>query len=102
MYAIIKSGGKQHKVSAGDTLKLELLGVETGAEVSFTPLLVADGDSVWTGKESGSFKVSAKVLGEGKYRKVLVFHKKRRKQYRKLYGHRQPYNKVEILKIEQS
>ena len=101
MYAIIESGGKQHKVSAGDTIKVELLKAGDGEEVSFKPLLVADGDKVWTASEVKDLSVQAKVLGEGKLRKVLVFHKKRRKQYKKLYGHRQPYTELEILTIAQ-
>jgi len=100
MYAIIESGGKQHKLSAGDTVKLESLGVEAGGEVSFNPLMVVDGDKVWTGKDVDGFKVTARVTGEGKHRKILVFHKKRRKQYKKLFGHRQPFTKVEILNIQ--
>ncbi len=99
MYAIIESGGKQHRVTPGDRVKLERLGVEEGADVSFKPLLVVDGESVWTAAEAGAFRVSGKVLGEGKFRKILVFHKKRRKQYKKIYGHRQPFTQVEILGI---
>ena len=102
MYAIIESGGKQHKLSAGDAVKLESLGKEAGSEVSFKPLMVVDGDNVWTGKEADGFTVTGKVIGEGKNRKVLVFHKKRRKQYKKLYGHRQPFTKVEILAIQKA
>ena len=99
MYAIIESGGKQHKVSIGDRIKVELLGAAQNEEVTFTPLLVADGDRIWTGPEGASLKVSGQVLGEGKRRKVLVFHKKRRKQYKKLRGHRQPYTEVKITQI---
>lgn len=99
MYAIIESGGKQHKVSIGDRVKMELLQAAQGDEVSFTPLLVADGERIWAGHESTSLKVSGQVLGEGKRRKVLVFHKKRRKQYKKLRGHRQPFVEVKITQI---
>jgi large subunit ribosomal protein L21 len=99
MYAIIESGGKQHRVTAGDKIKVELLHQEEGSEVSWTPLLVVDGDKVWATGDSGAFTVTGKVVGEGKLRKVLVFHKKRRKQYKKIYGHRQPYTQVEILSI---
>jgi large subunit ribosomal protein L21 len=99
MYAIIESGGKQHKVSIGDRIKVELLGAAQDEEVSFAPLMVADGDRVWAGPESASLKVSALVMAEGKRRKVLVFHKKRRKQYKKLRGHRQPFTEIKITQI---
>ena len=99
MYAIIESGGKQHKVSIGDKVKMELLQASQGDEVSFAPLLVADGERIWAGQESASLRVSGQVLGQGKRRKVLVFHKKRRKQYKKLRGHRQPYMEVRITQI---
>jgi large subunit ribosomal protein L21 len=99
MYAVIQTGGKQYKVSAGDKLKVEKLGQEDGAEVALKALLVVDGDQVWTAGAKGGFEVKGKVLCEGKRRKVLVFHKKRRKQYKKLRGHRQPFTEVEILDI---
>lgn len=99
MYAIIESGGKQHNVSIGDRVKVELLEASQGEEVSFVPLMVADGNRVWAGSESAPLKVTAEVLGEGKRRKVLVFHKKRRKQYKRLRGHRQPYSELKITGI---
>jgi large subunit ribosomal protein L21 len=102
MYAIIQTGGKQYKVSAGDKLRVEKLGQDAGAEVALQALLVVDGDQVWTGGGKASFTVKGKVLGDGKRRKVLVFHKKRRKQYKKLRGHRQPFTEVEILSIEKA
>ncbi len=102
MYAIVKVGGKQHKVSAGDKLKVENLGQEPGATVEFPALLLVDGDQVVVPGEGGDVKVTAKVLGDGQLKKVLVFHKKRRKQYKKIYGHRQPFTKVEILEISKA
>ncbi|MEJ2421057.1 MAG: 50S ribosomal protein L21 [Acidobacteriota bacterium] len=102
MYAIIEVGGKQHRVSAGDVVKVERLNGKTGSNVEWSPLLVVDGGNVVTAAKAASMKVKAKILGEGKHRKVLVFHKKRRKQYKKLYGHRQMYTQVEILDIAKS
>ena len=99
MYAIIASGGKQHRVTAGDLLKIERLETPAGQEISFRPLLVVDGESVYSADGASAFTVKAKVVGEGKHRKILVFHKKRRKQYKKIYGHRQPYTQIEILGI---
>ncbi len=102
MYAIIQSGGKQYKVAAGDTVKVEKLGQEAGAEVGLTALLVVDGDQVWTAGQKGAYTVAAKVICDGKRRKVLVFHKKRRKQYKKLRGHRQPFTEVQIVSINKA
>jgi large subunit ribosomal protein L21 len=102
MYAIIQSGGKQYKVAAGDKVKLEKLGQDSGADVALEALLVVDGDQVWTAGQKGGYTVAGKVLGDGKRRKILVFHKKRRKQYKKLRGHRQPFTEVEILGIEKA
>ncbi|MCI4397330.1 MAG: 50S ribosomal protein L21 [Acidobacteria bacterium] len=99
MYAIVKVGGKQHKVSAGDKLKVEKLGQEPGATVEWPALLVVDGDQIMVHGEGKEAMVTAKVLGDGQLKKVLVFHKKRRKQYKKIYGHRQPFTQVEILGI---
>ena len=99
MYAIIQSGGKQYKVAAGEKVKLEKLGQEAGVDVDLPALLVVDGDQVWTAGQKGGYKVSGKVLADGKRRKVLVFHKKRRKQYKKLRGHRQPFTAVRITEI---
>jgi len=100
MYAIVEVGGKQHKVSAGDRIKVEKIGQEAGAQVEWKPLVVVDGGSVFTSGENPGLKVTAKILGDGKLKKVLVFHKKRRKQYKKIYGHRQPYTQVEILGVD--
>jgi len=102
MYAIVKVGGKQHKVSAGDKLKVEKLAEEPGATVEWSALLVVDGDQVIVSGQNGEMKVTAKILGNGQLKKVLVFHKKRRKQYKKIYGHRQPFTEVEILGISKA
>ena len=99
MYAIIESGGKQHRVSIGDRVKVELLRAAEGEEVTFAPLMVADGSRIWAGREGSSLQVAGEVLGSGKRRKVLVFHKKRRKQYKRLIGHRQPFTEVKITRI---
>ena len=102
MYAIVKVGGKQHKVSAGDKLKVEKLGKEPGATVEWPALLVVDGDQVLAQGDGKEAMVTAKVLGDGQLKKVLVLHKKRRKQYKKIYGPRQPYTQVEILGISKA
>lgn len=103
MYAVIKSGGKQHRVSVGDRLRVESLGVEPGQELELDQvLLVADGEDVAVGtphvagKEK---KVMARVLGHGRGDKIRVFKLKRRKGYRRTIGHRQNYTELEIVSI---
>ena len=99
MYAIIKTGAKQHKVSVGEKIRVERLDVKEGDEVSFSPILVS-ADSKVDFNDKQNWTVTAKALGEGKQKKVMVFHKKRRKQYKKLRGHRQIYTLVEITGLE--
>ena len=77
MYAIIKTGGKQHKVSVGDKLKVERLNVQPGEEVTFTPILVS-ADSKVGFNENEKWTVKATAVKELKDKKVLVFHKKKR------------------------
>ena len=101
MYAIIAAGGKQYKVSEGDTVKIEKLEVKDGDAVSFDVLMVADGEKVTAGTPTvKGAKVSAKVLhAEGKGEKITVFKYKAKKNVRKKQGHRQPYTEVKIEKI---
>ena len=103
MYAIIQTGGKQYRVSEGDVLSIEKLTAAEGEEVVFDQVLtvVSDND-VKVGKPvvEGA-KVTAKVVEHGKGKKFLVFKYKAKSNYRKRQGHRQPYTKVEISKIEE-
>ena len=102
MYAVIKTGGKQYRVSEGQTLKIEKLPIEAGGSVDFEHvLLIADGDQVKVGEplvEGG--KVSAKVKSHGRSKKVEIVKFKRRKHYMKRMGHRQNYTEVEITGIQ--
>ena len=101
MYAVIETGGKQYKVSEGDTIFVEKLGVNEGEAVTFDKVLVvADGEDVKVGAPlvEGA-KVEAKVVKNGKAKKIYVFKMKRKKNYRRKKGHRQPFTKVEISKI---
>lgn len=101
MYAVIATGGKQYKVTEGQTLKIESLGAEAGDAVEFDKvLLVADGDNVSIGTPylDGS-KVSAKVAGNGRHKKVEIVKFRRRKHHRKQMGHRQNFTEVEITGI---
>lgn len=99
MYAIFKTGSKQYKVSSGDKIKVERLDVKPEEEVTFKPILVSKDNKI-DFNEDGKWVIKAKVVSEGKHKKILVFHKKRRKQYKKLKGHRQLFTLVEINSIE--
>lgn len=101
MYAIIVTGGKQYKVSEGDTLFIEKLEAEEGASVTFdTVLLAGEGDAVKVGAPTvDGATVEAKVIKNGKAKKIYVFKMKRKKNERTKKGHRQPFTKVEITKI---
>ncbi len=101
MFAVIESGGKQHRVGEGEVLKLEKLGVAPGENVVFDKvLMVADGDNVNVGTPyvSGG-KVTAEVLSEGRHKKVRIIKFKRRKDYLKRQGHRQWFTEVKITGI---
>ena len=100
MYAIIENGNKQYKVSEGDVLKVEKLNAEVGDEVTFSVLMVAGDDGVKTGAEVASAKVTAKVEAQDKYKKIIVFKYKSKKNERKKQGHRQPFTAVKVEKIE--
>ncbi len=100
MYAIIQTGGKQYKAAVGDEILVEKLDAEIGAEVALDVLLVADGETVTVGKPVvEGVKATAKVLEQGKGKKVIVFKYKPKKNIRKKRGHRQPFTKVEITAI---
>ena len=101
MYAVIETGGKQYKVSEGDVIFIEKLEVAEGENVTFDKVLVvADGENVTVGAPliSGA-TVTAKVEKQGKAKKIYVFKMKRKKNERKKKGHRQPFTKVTIEKI---
>ncbi len=102
MYAVIKTGGKQYKVSAGGKLKVETLPVEVGGEVAITDvLMVADGDDIKVGSPMvAGASVKATVLSHGRGVKVLIFKMRRRKHYRKTQGHRQNYTEIRIDGID--
>lgn len=102
MYAVIETGGKQYKVAEGDTVFVEKLGLDEGAEVVFENVaaLGKDDGLVVGAPFVGGAKVSGKVLKNGKDKKILVFKYKSKKNERKRKGHRQPYTKVQIEKIE--
>ena len=101
MYAIIRTGGKQYQVAAGDTLRVEKLQGELGDTIELSDvLLVTDGEDVTVGRPVvDGAKVVAKIAEQGKAKKVLVFKKKKRKGYRVTRGHRQLFTALTIEEI---
>ncbi len=100
MYAVIKSGGKQYRIKAGQTVRLEKLAGEKGARVELGDvLLVEDGGNVQTGSPLPNAKVEATILETDRADKIIIFKKKRKKQYRRTRGHRQSFTAVRIEKI---
>jgi large subunit ribosomal protein L21 len=98
MYAVIKTGGKQYKVSAGEKLKIESIVADVGSEIVLDQvLLVADGEKVTAGTPlvSGA-AVKATVVSHGRGEKIEIFKMRRRKHYRKTQGHRQNYTEIQI------
>ena len=101
MYAVIASGGKQAKVSEGEQIHVELLDAEQGSEVSLTPVLVVDGETVLaTPSELSGASVTGKVVGWAQGPKIDGFTYKKRTNQRRRYGHRQKYHVVEITSIK--
>jgi large subunit ribosomal protein L21 len=101
MYAVIKTGGKQYRVAAGDKLKVEKLVGEVGSDITIDQvLMVADGDNVTIGAPViAGASVTAKVVSHGRGDKVLIFKMRRRKHYRKTQGHRQDFTEIQIENI---
>ena len=102
MYAVIASGGKQYRVSEGEVVRIEKLDAESGAEVEFTDvLLVKTDDRTLIGQPNvAGASVKGVVEGNGKGDTVLVFKYKKKKQYRRTIGHRQPFQDVRISAIQ--
>ena len=101
MYAVIKTGGKQYRVAAGQAVKIESIGAEPGSEITFDEVLaVGDGADlrVGTPRLSG-VTVKATVVGHGRHPKVTIFKMRRRKHFQKHAGHRQNYTEVRIEAI---
>ena len=98
MYAIILSGGKQYKASAGDVIEVEKLYADVGEKVDLSVLMTVDGDKVLVGADAAA-TVQAEVVGHGKAKKVVVYKYKPKKNVRKKKGHRQPYTRIKIGKI---
>ena len=102
MYAVIKTGGKQYKVSPGDVLRVEKLDGKKGDIVEMKDvLLIADGDTMSVGKPNlSSASVTAEVMGDGRGEKLLIFKHRRRKGFRKTIGHRQDFTTIKVKEIK--
>jgi large subunit ribosomal protein L21 len=100
MYAVIRSGGKQYRVAPGDVIRVEkLASAKDNGSVQFGEVLAISGSDGQIGRPQSEALVTGRVLGEVRGDKVLVFHYKRKKQYKKLRGHRQSYTTVRIMEI---
>ena len=98
MYAVIRAGGRQFRVAPGDVIKVDQKPAENG-NVEFTDVLAVSGEPGAIVKPQSGARVVGSVVEEGRADKILVFHFKRKKQYKKLQGHRQPYTAVRITEI---
>ena len=97
MYAVIRAGGKQYRVAPGDVIRVEKVGTGTDGLVEF-PVLAVSGEEGKVGQQPDA-RVVGEIVEEGRGAKILVFHYKRKKQYKKLRGHRQAYTAVRISEI---
>jgi len=101
VYAIVRSGGRQHKVAVGDVLEIDRRSDEPGSSVALTPLLVVDGENVTSDAAAlAGAKVTAEVLAETKGPKIRILKFKNKTGYRKRQGHRQKYTQVKVTGIE--
>src|SRR5689334_19123312 len=98
MYAVIRAGGKQYRVAPGDVVKIEKLPAANGDTIEFNDVLAVSSQEGTIGPGAGAV-VSGQVMDQGRAGKILVFHFKRKKQYKKIYGHRQPFTAVRITEI---
>jgi large subunit ribosomal protein L21 len=99
MYAVIRAGGKQYRVAPGDVIRLENQGDGTDGKIEFNDVLAVSGEAGQIGVPQSAALVTGEVVEQGRGAKILVFHYKRKKQYKKLRGHRQGYTAVRITEI---
>lgn len=101
MYAIIETGGKQYRVAPGDKVRVETVPMEVGAELELNGLkaVSTDDGKMLLGNDVANAKITATVTGHGRGEKLIVFKFKRKKQYKRTYGHRQNYTEVTINQV---
>ena len=100
MYAVVVSGGKQHRVQAGDLVRVEKIEGEVGQSITLEQVLLIGGETfkLGTPRVAGA-QVTAEIVRQARAKKILVWRRKRRKRFRKLRGHRQPYTQLKITGI---
>jgi len=102
MYAVIKTGGKQYRVQEGDILRVEKLDTEAGSEITFDDvLMIGEGGALKAGSDAAGASVTGTVTASGRGQKIVVFKKRRRKNYRLTQGHRQSFTSVRIVSIKE-
>ncbi len=101
MYAVIETGGKQYRVAPGQTIEVDTIAGDVGADVEFDRILAISNDSneLVLGDELKSARVRGKIASHGRGDKILVFKFKRKKQYKRTIGHRQNYTRVQVQEI---
>lgn len=100
MYAVIRTGGKQYRVAQGDKVRVEKLIGNVGETITFDQILLVGGDAIKVGAPTvAGAKVEAKIIAQDRAKKVIVFKFRRRKNYRRKAGHRQPFTALEITGI---
>jgi large subunit ribosomal protein L21 len=99
MYAVIRAGGKQYRVAPGDVIRVEKLATGTDGQVEFNDVLAVSSSEGEIARPQSEARVVGEVVEEGRGAKIIVFHYKRKKQYKKLRGHRQAYSAVRITEI---
>jgi large subunit ribosomal protein L21 len=99
MYAVIRAGGKQYRVAPGDVIRVEKVGTGTDGQIEFNDVLAVSASEGEIVRPNAEARVVGQVVEEGRGAKILVFHYKRKKQYKKLRGHRQPFSDVRITEI---
>jgi len=99
MYAVIRAGGKQYRVAPGDAVRLETQTGDKNGKVEFGDVLAVSANAGEIVRPGSGALVTGEVLGDDRAKKIIVFHYKRKKQYKKLAGHRQPFSSVRITEI---
>jgi large subunit ribosomal protein L21 len=99
MYAVIRAGGKQYRVAPGDVIRVESQGNGGAGKIEFKDVLAVSGGEGQIGRPQSEARVVGEVVEQGRADKILVFHYKRKKQYKKIAGHRQPFTAVRITEI---
>jgi large subunit ribosomal protein L21 len=99
MYAVIRAGGKQYRVAPGDVLRLETQAAASNGTVEFNDVLAVSANAGEIARPQANALVTGEILNEGRAKKILVFHYKKKKQYKKIAGHRQPFSNVRITEI---